>query len=304
MNILMQKRFVELDLLRGLAIIGMIVYHLFFVLNFYGVLRMDLQVGGWQVLAQIVRFLFLGLVGVGMVISYERILGRGVDVGERGRWSLRWQAILRQWKRALIVLAAALIVNVGTFLFIPDSYVRFGILHLIAVSIFFWSFFVEWKWPVLVLLLMSFWLGGVFGSVGGGSVIQSGSFPFFTHLNIFGLNFGYFLRDMSWGTQAVDYFPLFPWMGLMGVGIFLGHLFYPKGNCRFGWREKVAQAGTYTVAAHQKTDQIGHARKVSHLVIYPIVRLISSMGRHSLLIYVMHVPVIVAVLWVLGLARI
>lgn len=234
-----KTRFLELDLLRGLAVIGMIVFHFFFILDFYGVMGNAMFSGWWLVLAQFVRFTFLGLVGVGMAISHERILMRGGNM---------WRAILRQWERVFIILLCALLVNVATFIYIPENYVRFGILHLISVSIFFWSFFMKWKWPVLILAFVSFWLGGWFGGI-----VFDGMLPWFK-------------------GEALDYFPIFPWTGVVGAGIFLGHVFYSQKSKRTGLR--------------WKTD-------------FWLVRILSAAGKNALLLYMLHVPIIIFVLdWI------
>lgn len=235
----MQKRFEELDLLRGLAIVGMVVYHLLFILNFFGVYGVDLDFSSMQIFANLVRFDFLALVGAGMVISYYRVLGKGLG---------KSKAIFQQWKRGAMVVGCALVITGATYFYIPEAFVRFGILHLIAVSIIFWSFFVEWKWLVLVLSLVSFWLGNWV------------NFPV--------------LGDV----QTVDYFPLFPWIGIVGIGVFLGHIFYPRGVQRFEWKF---------------LEGNGYAK-----------RAVCFLGRHSLAIYMIHVPLIMVVLWVLGLVKI
>jgi uncharacterized membrane protein len=253
----MKKRFEELDLLRGGAIVGMVIYHLLFILNLFGVYGVNLEFTLVEVFAGLVRFDFLALVGVGMVISYYRILVKG-----RGRW---W-AILQQWKRGLLVGGCAMVVTAATYFYVPGDFVRFGILHLIALSIFFWSFFVEWKWLALVLSVVSFWVGGWFEWMSFGG------------LDFSGVWFGYFLRDMVWNLGSVDYFPMFPWVGVVGIGVFLGHVFYPRGVQRFEW--KVLNGN-------------GLAKKG-----------VCFLGRHSLAVYIIHVPVIMVVLWALGLVQI
>lgn len=238
----MKTRFLELDLLRGVAVIGMIIFHLFFILNFYEIKENEMFSGWWLVLAQFVRFVFLGLVGIGMTISYQGILARG---GGRRR------AIWRQWRRAFVILVCALLVSAATYMYISDSFVRFGILHLIAVSIFLWSFFVEWKWPVLILALMSFWLGGWFGN----DVVFDGMLPWLK-------------------GEALDYFPIFPWIGVVGVGIFIGHLFYSI-----------------------KSKWMGLKLPLN----FWLIRVLSMFGKKALLVYLVHVPIIVLALWMMGL---
>lgn len=238
------KRFFELDLLRGLAVIGMVIFHLFFVLDFFDVLKNDVQGGWFYILGQFVRFAFLGLVGVGMVISSGRIFAAG---------GTRRQVFFRQWKRALIVFVCGMIVTFATYLAVPLFFVRFGILHLIGVSIFLWSFMLGSKWVVLFLSLVSFWLGGwIYGD---------GPIDF----------------QIRWlNVQSVDYFPLFPWTGIVGLGIFVGEFLYPRGAAKSRFLGTAPLSGV-------------------------VVSFFEFLSKRSLIIYMTHVPAIILLLVLLGI---
>lgn len=71
------------------------------------------------------------------------------------------------------------------------------------------------------------------------------------------------------GFNSVDYFPIAPWMGYILIGIFLGNLLYPEGNSRLRLKEFLNN---------------------------PITKLVSFLGRHSLLIYLVHQPLLVAII--------
>ena len=73
--------------------------------------------------------------------------------------------------------------------------------------------------------------------------------------------------------QSVDYFPLLPWFGVVAVGIFLGDLIYPKGGRRF-----------YLPDISKMTP----ARQILFL------------GRNSLPIYLLHQPVLIISMELLG----
>lgn len=233
----MNRRFAELDVLRGLAVIGMIVFHAFFILDFYGVRESDLRSGIWHGFGQVVRYLFLGLVGIGMAISYKRFLAGGV--GRSGLWR-KWQGMRWQWRRAILVFASGMLVSLATVIFLPEAYVRFGILHLIGLGIFVLSFLMWNRWLVLVFAIFSFWLG-YFG-------------------NLESLDF---LRVDSY--RAIDYFPVFPWIGVVALGIFLGYFLYPNGQSKFHFD-----------------------------FANPLFKPVLFLGRHSLLVYLLHVPILVA----------
>jgi uncharacterized membrane protein len=73
------------------------------------------------------------------------------------------------------------------------------------------------------------------------------------------------------GYSSFDYFPLIPWFGIFLIGAALGRSVYAPRRSLLPWR----LPQTFVNAA----------------------------GRHSLLIYIVHQPVILAVLYVLGLMK-
>ena len=73
------------------------------------------------------------------------------------------------------------------------------------------------------------------------------------------------------GFMSFDYFPLIPWLGVFLIGATLGKSVYAFKRSLLPWR----MPQTFVNAA----------------------------GRHSLLIYIVHQPVILGVLYVLGLMR-
>jgi uncharacterized membrane protein len=67
------------------------------------------------------------------------------------------------------------------------------------------------------------------------------------------------------GRSMVDYYPLTPWFGVALIGIFAGYTLYPQGQPRFTW---------------------------SDLSSLSVVRSLCFLGRHSLVIYLCHQPIL------------
>ena len=117
-------RFWEVDSLRGLAIIGMVVYHFLWDLNFFGY-----SVGVSSILQKIVAGTFILLVGVSLTLSYSRK-------------PKKWDYYV---KRGLMIFAWGVVITVVTKLVLGQSYVRFGILHLIGLSVALGYFFLKFR---------------------------------------------------------------------------------------------------------------------------------------------------------------
>ena len=244
------QRFWEVDCLRGLAIVMMIIFHLTWDLSYFGVIDVNVFQGGWLVFQRTIATTFLLLVGVSLQLGAARA------------WLLQrspaaiWRRHLR---RGLTVLAAGLVVSIATWLALGDGFVRFGILHLIGVS---------------MLLAYPFLRMGAWNLVFGGSVIMLGQwiqgvvvdFPWLLWLG---------LKPRAFYT--VDYFPLLPWFGVVLIGLVIGDLAY---------RDYARRLPLPDLSA-----------------LLP-VRLLIWLGRHSLPIYLLHQPVLIATLMLLGVVNV
>lgn len=242
-----RQRFWEVDLLRGLAVAMMVLYHLLWDLSYFRVAAVDVYAGFWLSFARTTATLFLLLVGVALHLR----AARSVAGGQAGR-----ALFTRQVRRGLIVLAWGLVITAATRLFLGDSYVVFGILHLIGVSVILAYPFLWLGWWNLALgiglIAAGVWLRGV-----------TVDFPWLLWL---GLTPRFF--------YSVDYFPLLPWFGVVLIGLFLGGTLYTASQRRIPLPDLSAATP---------------------------VRWLSWLGRYSLPVYLLHQPVLIALLIVLGL---
>ncbi|MBI5414800.1 DUF1624 domain-containing protein [Candidatus Peregrinibacteria bacterium] len=239
-----QKRFWELDFFRGCAVLGMIVFHAFFIVKFSQNSILEMYQTGWLVLARSIQVTFLTLVGISLVISYFR-------AREKGNVTLFYE---RQMKRALILIVLGILLSFITFIFLPGYFIRFGILHVIGMSVLTLIPVVPQKHRALVFSVLILVLGYFRRSLGTSSYA----------LYIFG-----FYREL---VPTLDYFPIFPWMGFVAFGIFLGHFFYPHGNRKWNLPEMENFFG----------------------------KCIVFMGKRALIIYLIHIPILLISFFVMG----
>ncbi len=226
----------ELDVLRSVAIVLMVIYHLCFDLVTYYHWNLPIFEGWWVIAARAVASLFLLLVGASFVISFERSKEK----------ANRWQKYL---KRGFGLIGLGLLISLVTWIADPETYVRFGILHLIGASILLLPLFVRLKELNIFLGTALIALGIVLNTWTTEAIL----------LIPFGIPYA--------GFHSVDYFPLLPWFGVVLMGAGIGHFVY-----------------------------IRHAKQAPHLS--PVPQWLTWPGRHSLMIYLVHQPIIVGVLWV------
>lgn len=244
-------RFIEIDLLRALAIAMMVAYHACFDLAAFRGWPLDPYSGGLKLLAVATASLFLMLSGASAVLLRQNMLRR--DAGWR-------EIFLRFWRRGLWVLACGMTVSLATLLFDPSTYVRFGILHLIGVALILMP-------AVLPLGPWNMAAGAMFILAGPWLAAWHSPSPLLLPLGIHGTEFA-----------TLDYFPVFPWLGVVLAGTGLGHLLYARPG-------KLSSPGGGLRTA---LDGLWESRTATW---------ISFPGRHSLLIYMVHQPLLMAVLW-------
>lgn len=230
----------EIDVLRSIAVLGMVAYHAAYDLQVYAGLPIDIFHGGWSWLQFLTAALFLSLVGAGQWLSSQR---------RSHQWPAVWQ---RAWRRSGGLLALALLVSAVTYMVDPVTYVRFGILHCIALS----ALILPWLrhggyYTVLLgitILIISPWLHSLCPQT-------ALLLPLGCH---------------DAGFVSVDYFPLLPWLGWPLIGLGCSSIVY---------------ASTPPVAPAQS--------RLCTIATWP--------GRHALLLYMVHQPILLGLLWMAGL---
>jgi uncharacterized membrane protein len=222
----------RVDALRGSALCLMFVYHFAFDLRFYRVVTADFEHDPfWLAFRGLIVTSFLLLVGVSLVLA-----------DRAGASNSHF------WKRVGVIVACALAASIGSWLLFPQTFITFGILHCIAVaSVLAWPCV---RRPALALAI--------------GAAVIAIAFAFSNPL--------FDSRAWSWigftthKPATEDYVPLFPWAGVVFVGIALGH--------------------ALSRTSFRALAPLSHAP-----------RWLTFLGRHSLFVYMVHQPILLGVLW-------
>jgi len=237
-----QFRLWEIDFLRGIAVVMMIVFHFLYDLNFLSIYEINLYSGPFLLFLYPIGTTFLLLVGISLSLSYSRI------EDNENRRQLQLKFILRGSK----IFGLGLLITLITWIYLQSGFVLFGILHCIGLSIIL-------AYPFLKFKIRNLIIGILLVSMG-------------LYLKTLTFNFGWMfwlgLRPSQFYT--VDYFPILPWFGIVLIGIFIGNTVYPSHKRRF------------------KLKDISRIR---------FAKFFCFLGRHSLIIYFLHQPVILVLLY-------
>ena len=220
------------DALRGIAIVAMIAYHFAFDLRFFGVIDADFEHGRFWLTARAL-----------IVTSFLLLVGTSLVLAERAGVSAQ-----RHFRRVGVIALCALAASAASYFVDPRTAIHFGILHCVAAAALIGRPLA--RRPQLAL-------------IAGAGVVLAGltlSHPFFD------------ARATSWigfvtaKPRTVDYVPLFPWLGVVLIGIALG--------------DALARASFAPLARLARAPAA-----------------LRTLGRHSLLVYMAHQPLLMGAPW-------
>lgn len=222
------NRLGEIDMIRGIAIILMVIFHFIVDLNDFFGYNLPYHTGYWYLEGKASAILFVLIAGVSSTLG-----GRHVRRGAK-------------------IFAWGLVISAVTYIFNSETYVRFGILHLLGASIALYPLIKPW--PPLALAA-----GGLLAVLAGN---WTATLPATTALLLpLGVTFA--------GFVSMDYYPLLPWSGIFMWGTGLGK-----------WLYKDRQPRLPKLPGHTP---------------------VTWLGRHSLVIYLVHQPILLALLYLLHL---
>lgn len=185
-----KPRIWELDALRGVCILCVIVVHFLFDLSFFG--GLDLTLPAWYVFIQEYGgAIFVVLSGVCVTLGSKSV------------------------RRGLIVFACGMLITAVTYgmyrlgMSGADVVVKFGVLHLLGVCMLVYPAFKKLPPAALALLGLAIAITGY--AIRGVVVPQRWLFPL-------GLTYE--------GFTSSDYFPLFPQLGYFLIGAAIGKTAY------------------------------------------------------------------------------
>lgn len=230
------KRYNCLDLIRGAAIVNMIIYHalwdLVYLCDAYIPWYESLGTYIWQ---QAICWTFI------LVSGFSFCLGK------------------KSLKRGILVTLMGVIISVVTSVLIPEEKILFGILTLIGSCMIIFSFLDKHlqKSKPLIGLTVSIIAFVLFRNINDGYVgfekWNLVKLPDFLYANIFSTYLGF----PKSGFESSDYFSLFPWIFLFSVGYYLFKICKMKNwlryfeQSRIKWLEKMGKHSLGIYMLHQ-----------------------------------------------------
>ena len=229
-----RPRLMRVDLVRGIALIGVMVFHLCWDLRYFEFVLWPMDTDWrWIAFQKTLVASFVGISGLSLWLAH----GAGIN----------WRGFWRRWG---MLFGAALVITLATWFTFQPAFVYFGILHALALFALLGLLFL--RLPVWALIATGLVI------VGAGIGFSD---PVFN------------AKPLSWiGFWTVppytnDLVPILPWFGVFLVGMGLA----PVLTRSDGWLAGKTDWGWFGTA-------------------------LRWIGRHSLILYLVHQPLLLGVL--------
>ena len=228
-----------LDVMRGFAILLMFIYHFSYDLDYFGYIQQNFNHDKvWINFRLIIVSLFLTVMGISLYLATHQNFNKK-----------RFQ------QRLLLLFLYSCLVSLSSWMMYPKAMIFFGILHFITVA------------SVLGLLFIR--LGKLNLLLGSAMIIL----PLLLKHPFFDQPLLQWIGLMTQLPITVDYVPLFPWFGVVIIGIYLGQVLtqLPADSFLVQWQNR-----------------------------NPLSKTLALGGRYSLHIYMLHQPLFLGILYIIS----
>ena len=187
------KRYEEIDVLKGIAVICMVIFHFFYFPNQYGFKEIEYDTTLLKTIAKIAQIIFITCVGINLTFAKNKTKDPSVHLRRIGK-----------------IAFFALLMSLFTYFVFKERFVKFGILHFVAFSSLLLFTFVDdlQAMKIITAILITLYILNTIHPQLFRQIPQPYAFV------------AGFYNDRY---SAVDHFPILPWILLICLGSFIGH---------------------------------------------------------------------------------
>ena len=272
-----KKRFVEIDVVKGVAVLLMMFFHYFYLGKHMNVVNVNTDSGLLYLCAKLAHTTFIIASGMNLAISTS------------GKSSKEY--IPKKVKRGLYLLAVGLIISYLTKIEFGDSYVKFGIMHFMGIATILSTFVM--KVPILTyvisagILLIHILLKTPSIKNRFFEVCEKNPFMCF----ISGI--------MNLKYDSLDHFSLIPYLGYFLLGSAIAFTCYKIKNVENELSQEVNYNYNYDDNG-RKIEALGFLDKYQD---NPIVKGLAWVGKRSMMFYVVHFTILYCIFKIIQINR-
>ena len=274
-----KKRFIEIDVAKGGAVLLMMFFHYFYLGTHMNVVNANTDSGLLYLCAKLAHTTFIIASGMNLAISTS------------GKSSKEY--IPKKVKRGLYLLAVGLIISYLTKIEFGDSYVKFGIMHFMGIATILSTFVM--KVPILTyvisagILLIHILLKTP--SIKNRFFEVCDKNPFMCFIS----------GIMNLKYDSLDHFSLIPYLGYFLLGSAIAFTCYKIKN--------VENDLSHESNNNNYNDNNDTGRKIEGLGFLdkyqdnPIVKGLAWIGKRSMLFYVVHFTILYCIFKIIQINR-
>ena len=139
-------RYQGIDILKGIAVICMVIFHFFYFPNQYGFKEINYNTPVLNTIGSIARYIFIMSVGINLSLSNQSVQKEKGYKEEYNKKNI---------KRILKIFFFAILMSLFTYMIFGNKYVKFGILHFIGLSSLILFPFIENKKIIEIFTIFS-----------------------------------------------------------------------------------------------------------------------------------------------------
>jgi uncharacterized membrane protein len=272
-----KKRFVEIDVAKGVAVLLMMFFHYFYLGKHMNVVNANTDSGLLHLCAKIAHTTFIIASGMNFAISTS---GKSSE-----------EYIPKKVKRGLYLLAVGLIISYLTKMEFGDSYVKFGIMHFIGIATILSAFIV--KVPILTYVISA---GILLIHIILKTPSVKSKFYDICEKNPF---MCFISGIMNLKYDSLDHFSLIPYLGYFLLGSAIAFTCYKIKNVENEYKDENSDSD----------DSDDNGRKIEVLGLLdeysenPIVKGFAWIGQRSMMFYIVHFTILYCIFKIIQINR-
>jgi len=201
------KRFLEIDIAKGVAVALMVIFHFFFLSRYMNIYPYLINNGLLYCFSKIAHYIFIFIVGVNLAVINQR--------NKEHKFS-------KQIKRGIFLIGGGMIISVLSYLAFGDLYIKFGILHFLGVAIILSQFIIDSEILVGTIGVSTLLLYYILQQFPNTMANTCWNFPMLCFITG--------IKNVKY--SSLDHFSLIPYFSIICFGILIGNKLYHKGNNR------------------------------------------------------------------------
>tara|TARA_B110000208_G_C11714777_1_gene410635 strand:- start:521 stop:1273 length:753 start_codon:yes stop_codon:yes gene_type:complete len=211
-------RYHEIDFIKGIAVILMFIFHIFYLCKYMGIKSYDPSSPLLHTMARFAHTTFIICMGINLTLCRQK--------NDKNKKSNKhyYKSILN---RCMLYLVLSFFISYFSYLaFGKELFVKFGIIHFMTLGVFITSIFADKPKTSMITSIII---------IGINLLLELNKISFHNLNKYIG-----FITGLNVQFGSLDYFPLIPWIGVSLFGSIIGNTLYSNYNRNYKELEKIS----------------------------------------------------------------